>query len=811
LNIRLKYFFKGVAVLGGVLLVLYLALYIYVFTHKKDIIKQVTDEAGKELNGNISIGDVDLSFFSTFPQISIFLGKVEITDSLFVQHHHAFFIADKVFAQLSILRLIEKKSAIDGFTVGNAAIYLYTDSSGYSNEYLIRPKENSTPGKTKSNESNILKSVILKNVQFTLDDKKKGKLYDIAVRDLKLKLNELDSVLLISARANLLIHSLTFNMNAGSFVQEKTFEGNFHFRIDHKIQRLQFDSIDIKIARHLFNLSGWFDLKGPNPQMQLKIHTRNIFYSFARTLLTPKIATALSIVDIDKKLDADAFISGPLKGNEPLITVNWKVKNSHLKNPFFDFDDATFIGSFTNEIVKGVPRFDKNSEITLSHFSAKWNGLPVTSDHIEISNLSQPLLSCDLKSSFPLIDLNELLGSRTIELRSGTGIINLAYKGPFEKNTTANSFITGIVAFSNGTVFYMPRGVEMKNVNGELVFKNSDIFVKNLQCFVLNNKIVMSGHATELITLMNTKPNQSNIKLNIYSPSLNLTPFSYLLKERKTISNHNTDKRKLNKIAQKIDAILDDGSINVILKADKLQYKKFEASNVVGNISLLQDRYLLNKVSMKEGNGSIDIHGSLVNRKTNFHEAIIDASIDNVDVNKMFTAFNNFGQKGIEAQNIKGKLSAKVNASLGLNDDGNAYPSSITSTVDFSLKKGALIHFEPIKKLQNFLFKNRDFDTIKFAELKDRLTISNQDIKINRMEIESNVFTIFVEGIYSLKGNTDISIQVPLSNLKKRDSDYKPQNTGTNKNPGISLFFRGRPGTDGSIQFKPDLFKKFGK
>lgn len=795
----------------GVLLVLYLALFIYVSTHKKAIIKQVTEEVGKELNGNVSIGDVDLSFFSTFPNISVFLHKVVITDSLFAQHHHAFFTGDRVFAKLSISKLIKKESAIDGFKIENAAIYLYTDSTGYTNEYLFKPKKDSTSGKIKSAENIILKSIILKNVQFTIDDKKNGKLHDIAIKNLNLKLNDLDSALLISAKADLLIHKLAFNVDAGSFAQEKTFEGNFHLRIDKKLQQLQFDSINIKIEKHPFNLSGRFDLKGPNPQMQLKIHTRNILYAFAKTLLTSKIAKALSIVDIDKKLDADVVISGPLKGGEPLILANWKVKNSHLSNPFFDFDDATFNGSFTNEVVKGLPRFDKNSEIELDHFSAKWNGLPVTSNHIEILNLYEPLLTCDLQSNFPLTAINDILGSNTIELRSGNGVLNLTYKGPLEKNNNSNSFINGIITFSNGTILYTPRDVEMKNVNGKLIINNSDVLVENLQCMVFNNKFIMNGQANNLLTLMNTEPNKANIEWNIYSPSLNLSSFTYLLKTRKTISDFNSGKRKLSKIAGKMDAVLDQGSISVNLKADKLQYKKFEATDAVANISLLQDRYILNKVSMKQGGGSIDISGSLVNRKSNFHEANIDATLTDVDVNKIFSAFNNFGQTGIEAQNIEGKLSAKVKASLGLDDNGNVYPTSIASTVDFSLKNGALLNFEPIKKLQNLLFKNRDFDNIQFAELKDRLDIGNQEIKINRMEIESSVLSIFVEGVYSLKGNTDISIQVPLSNLKKRDENYKPKNTGVNKDPGTSLYFRGRPGSDGNIQFKADLFNKFGK
>jgi hypothetical protein len=79
------------------------------------------------------------------------------------------------------------------------------------------------------------------------------------------------------------------------------------------------------------------------------------------------------------------------------------------------------------------------------------------------------------------------------------------------------------------------------------------------------------------------------------------------------------------------------------------------------------------------------------------------------------------------------------------------------------------------------------------------------------MEIQSSVMSIFIEGVYNKKGTTDLSIQVPLSNLKKRDDDYNPENIGVNKKGGKSIFIRGKPGEDGNIKFKLDLFKKYNK
>jgi hypothetical protein len=148
---------------------------------------------------------------------------------------------------------------------------------------------------------------------------------------------------------------------------------------------------------------------------------------------------------------------------------------------------------------------------------------------------------------------------------------------------------------------------------------------------------------------------------------------------------------------------------------------------------------------------------------------------------------------------------------MDIDRDLEGTPGNMAGFVDFSLKNGALLHYEPLQKVQTLVFKKRNFDEIRFAELKNRFDIKEREIKINRMEIQSSVLTLFVEGVYSLRGNTDISIQVPLSNIKKREDDFNPENKGAESKGGASVFVRGQPGEDGNIQFKLDVFKKFRK
>lgn len=805
----LKISFKVFKILLVVLVVLFIAVYAYVNINKAAIIKQVTDVFGKKINGKVSIGDVELSLFGQFPKISVLLSNVSVTDSMFSDHKHAFFQASSVFARISVINLIRKKPPLNGLTIRKGEVYLYTDTSGYSNTYLMERKKNgpSTPGKKQENE---LQVVILEEVSIIMDDRKKQKLHDYFVKDMKIKLDENDNAFLFGLKADIVIRSMAFNLARGSYLKDQEFEGKFGLVFDKKLNQLQFDSIDIELSGQPFNLTGRFDLKNEEPQFSLRAHTRKLYYPKGRAMLTPKLDSTLSIVQFDKPLDVDVNINGPLKGGEPWIYVNWTAKGTQLKTPFLDFEKASFTGFFNNQVKEEAARHDSNSVINVDNFKAEWRGMPLESGNIEIANLKHPLLTCDLVSKFPLSKLNELIGSSYVQLKSGDGSIDIRYKGPIERNSNTSSLVNGTVSFTNGELLYAPREVTMKNVNGELEFRNSDVFVKNLSCQVFENKILMEGHSDNLLMLINTAPGKATIDWNISTPNLDLGDFRFLLKPEKKMKPVTRGKDQIVSATSKIDELLAKAVLHVNLDADRLVYKNFQATSVNAAVTLLANKYVLNNVSMSHGGGTMKLKGFLLNQQRNYLSASLSASMENADVAEVLKSFDNFGQDAILSENLKGKLTANVDASMGLDEQGKVYPESITSNVDFSLKEGALVNFEPLKKIQKIIFKKRDFDNIRFAELKDRLEISNREIKINRMEIQSSVLSLYVEGLYSMRGNTDISVQVPLSNLKKRRADYNPENLGTDKK-AKSIYLRGRPGSDGNVSFKLDLFNRYKK
>lgn len=364
--------------------------------------------------------------------------------------------------------------------------------------------------------------------------------------------------------------------------------------------------------------------------------------------------------------------------------------------------------------------------------------------------------------------------------------------------------VNGTISFKDGDMVYLPKEVEMKNVGGGLRIKNSDVYINNFRFDIFNNIVILTGEMKNLVTLLTTEPDKAVINWDIYSPGLNLEPLIHLLKAKHTSAENN--RKEVNDIVSGIDNMLEHGSIRVSLKTPRVVYKKFEATAVNADITFMPNRYIIHKVELDHADGHVNFNGTIDNRRDNEHEANVNATLQDADVRKIFHAFNDFGQDAIKQYNIAGRLNANIGVHLLFDDAGNPNTDSLRSMVDFSLEKGALYNFEPLKKIQSFIFKDRNLDSVKFAELRDRLTIAGHRIKIDRMEIESTALTMYVEGVYGIKGNTDITIQLPLRNLKKHDQGYQPQNQGVNNGGGLSFYIHAVSGPDGRMQFKPEFF-----
>jgi hypothetical protein len=276
---------------------------------------------------------------------------------------------------------------------------------------------------------------------------------------------------------------------------------------------------------------------------------------------------------------------------------------------------------------------------------------------------------------------------------------------------------------------------------------------------------------------------------------------------RKKIIKKNKGRPKFARTAARIDRLLDQCTIRSDINAEKVTFKRFTATNFKATIFLNNEVWALHNTSLNHAGGVITLNGAIRGGSKNYNPVKISATMSDVDIARTFYAFDNFGLTSLKAKNLEGKLSSTINLTAALLDKAELVPSTLKGNISLSLKNGALNNFEPLENMSNFLLKNRDFSHVNFSEIKNTFDFNGRLIHINRMEIQSNILSLFMEGLYDIGGKaTDLVIQVPLSNLKKRKPGYVPENKGAERHAGASIFVKAKNNKKGDIDFSYSLF-----
>ncbi|MBS1597090.1 MAG: AsmA family protein [Bacteroidetes bacterium] len=787
-------------------LLICVAAWIYISYNKASILQTVKKELNSRINGQISIGDIDASFFQTFPNVSFGLTNVTIRDSLWRQHHHDLLQANKIFANLNIFKLFTGQLYVDKVIIDKATIYLYTDSTGYDNTKIVKAQKSASTTK-----SSHIPSIEIKNSKLFVEKADRNKFFSFGIDKLtaKAKESEEGKPVLFNINLSAVIHTMAFNRDHGSFVEEKPVSGKFKIEFNPNSKILEFENIKLSVDRHPFIFTGKFFLNEAPAPFKLSIQTENISYRNATSLLTPNIRKKMDLYDIGENI---IRINTTLDGTDPedhnpIVKINMTVKNSVITTPFANFSNASFNGTFTNEVVKGQGRVDQNSSLTFKSFSGTWQNVKLNSDTVIVTNLVQPFLSCDFHSDFDVTALNTLTDYQTIEFTKGKGILNIVYHGPIQEDDSLERSINGTIVLDSASFNYLPRSFSLKDCSGKIRFMDKDMFMEDFVAHTSGSELNINADIKNLFSLIDKNSEKPVLNCLINSPKLNIDDFTAFLKRKKVAVEKKKRKILFVKTVSKIMAVLNDAEVRLRLNAKQLTYKNFNATNVSSGILLNTDKVQLNDLRLSHAGGSLILNGSLLNNGEE-NSVLLRTKMSKMDINKLFSSFDNFGQHGIVDKNIKGKIDADVNLSGLISAKAEIISNSLKGTIDFNIRDGELIQFEPVEKISQFAFKNRDFSDIQFAELKNKLVVNGSEIKVNRMEIHSTVLVMFVEGIYDMKKGTDMSIQIPLSNLKEKNLDIEKANRGVKTKTGVSVRLRAKTGDDGKLKISWDPFKK---
>jgi hypothetical protein len=799
---------RVLAVLLAIVLLAFIGGWIYLKQHKKAVITYIESEAKKGLNGgSLKIGDISIGFNHTFPRLAFTIDTLRLRDSLWRRHRHDLISATRVYATLDFFQLIIGKINIGRVELENPHIYIYTDSSGYTNTSLF--KKNDPP--KKDAPKNLSYPILqISNGTLSVDKEDNHKFFEYDIKDLECHIrgDEETPVLKIGAVLNCTVKRMTFNPEKGPFLEGKSVAGKFKFQFNKDSKILQFEKIKLAVDQQPFVLTGKFFLADVPTPFILSWETNNLSFRRAASFLSKNIREKLNDYNISETITQ---LTGSMDNSEPeyktpLIHLRLKVENKNITTPPVSISNASFTATFNNEEIKGKGHEDSNSVMHFTSLNGSWDKVTFHCDSVVIRNLIHPRTFLHVVSEFPLLNINGLVDENTLLFTKGSGKINLSYSGSLEKSFDSLRMISGTFNLDSADFNFVPRNLLFSNGKGVVRFQNKDIIVDQLRLNTGSSDLLMDGTIKSVFYLINQRNNKLSFNWKVRSNKLNLNDFTSYLKQKHTRANTKKKKSAIAETVTEFTSLLETANFNLELSAKQLIYKKFYAENLVANLEMNDNEVNLKKIRLHHAGGSVLFSGLLHNEVVS-NPFSFNATLQDINVSKIFYAFNNFGLKAPTDKNIAGTLSADITLQGRFTNKAAIIQDDLKGFVKFNIQNGQLINFEPVQKIQQTVFKNRNFSDIQFADLHDLLEINGQNMTINRMEIHSTVITMFVEGNYNVNNGPDLSIQVPLSNLKA-NKDSVQVNKGIFSKTGVSARLRAQRGPDGKLKISWDPFNK---
>lgn len=783
----------------SLVLVAWMLLAAYVYTHKGEILKAVTSQLNEDLNGKLTIKRMEPSLIRGFPGISVSLKDVLLRDSLWSVHKHDLLKAKTVFLAINAFSILSGSPTIKDIRIKEGEIYLFTDSNGVRNTDIFRKKNVENKGEANKQ----INRVYLSDVKLIIDDKLKDKLFKFNISNFLGSIRYNHSGWNAHIELKTIVDFFAFNVKRGSFLKNKSLNLDLDMSYQDDISQLMIPLQKISIEDDDLNISGKFSFTPDSTDFQLEVKAPSILFKDAKSLLSSHIISKLKPYDIKKPFDVQALIKGKLKrGGEPSILVNWKVKDNTISTLGELITDCSFTGSYNNEGKKGMPRNDANSFIALRNMTGKYYDIPFKADSIIVNDLRNPVFTGKFQADFPIQKLNNILGGNTFMFTAGNADLDIVYKAPFDEKDKGERFIYGKVHVRNAAAQYKPRNLALKDIQMVMNFSGKDLFLQNLKLKSGSTSLIMDGALRNFSNLYYSDPQKMLIDWKIKSPRVNLNEFIVFLGKRNTGSKPSgATNKSVQKVSNQLDKMLDQASMKMDIDIDNLIYKKFTATNVRSKMTLNQSGIMINNLSLQQGGGTLNLTGN-IDQTGSVNRFNIDTKIKNVNVEKLFYAFENFGQNAITNANLRGTFFGGTSISGAMTQNGKIVPRSIRGKVNFDIRNGALVDFEPMSRVGAFAFPNRNFSNIRFANLRNTLNIQGDKIYIPPMEIQSNVLNIFLEGVYSFTTGTNIAIKVPLRNPEKDeliiDRDLKRERALK----GIVINLRALDGENGKVRFR---------
>ncbi len=745
--------FKTILIVLLSLVVLIPLTSVVLATLYRDKIKDyVLAEVNKELLTPVSISDkVNLTLFQQFPYVSLELNEVFVREVS--AKKDTLFYFREVYLGFNLLDIINKNYNIKKINAEHGVVKIARDKEGKGNYEIFKTRKDTVP----SSFSLALNEVKFRDTRLYYRDDALGQ--DISSYQKIIKLNgdfsEKQFTLAIESEGQL----LAFEQSKKEILHDKKFLVELELNVNSKEGIYTFEKGEITIAAMEVSLFGSIRSACAGGETDLMVEGKNFDVSEIISLLPESAAKKLADYSSDGSLYFKANYKGKSgEGNSPSLNADFGIEKGDIshKPSGVSLEEVSVKGNYAMKDI----RKPETAILSVSSFHASLADGRL-SGAFSIRNFLHPDVQTTLDAEFDLEKLAHFLHIDTLEEISGNASLNASFRALFAdiENITAaeitQATTSGNVALRNALFKLKGNKRSFKELNGDFAFHNNELKIENFSGVISGTDFALTGYFRNILQYFLLPDQQLYINATAKSKLINLDQLleEGNVTETTTVTN---EEYHLN--------LSPNLAFDLMFSAEELRFRKFSAKKIQGVVKLKDAYFTATNLAFTGMSGLAKADLSLMKNPENNFDILCNTVISDIDVQQLFYECENFGQKFITDENLRGRATANINLSGVLSSSLKMDLSKLVVKSNLAISKGELVDFKPLQELSRFI-KVEDLNHVKFASMSNNIEIKDKQVIIPLMKIQSSALDLDVSGTHGFNNDVEYHFRVFLSDI----------------------------------------------
>lgn len=741
--------------------------------NRQRLIQLFVAQANQHLATPVLVEAIDLTFWKTFPQVSLHFRNVTVLGSL--PQPDTLARLQDIYVSFNARKLWNRQYEISRISLANGRVFLRTDAAGRTNFDILKKDSTGAAAETPGQQAVTfnLKRIKLDQVRLGWEDARHGHHIVLANNSLVAALERKPNGYALSLDQQGQLQNLKLAQVAWLTGKPLTVTTGLFY--NDKSRELSLDRTRLHLAGADF--AGNCQVALGKKQLNLKLQAAQASIKTLLALAPENVRQAMAAYQSQGQVQFDLAANGSYAaGATPHIDLKFGAQDLVLFHPDYKqrLEQARFSGRFTN----GRSNSNKTAELRIDSLYAQLDGRPLTGSFL-LQNLADPLLDLQLDTRQSLPTLLQFYQVKGLKSATGEAEISLHLRGKVNDLKAGRNLhqikTDGELLLEN--VSLVPeKGPALQDLNGQLLLDGKNLSLDNLSLRYGRTDARLHGLLGNLVPhLLDPSRAPLLVDLQARSQFVDLDQIMALL-QAQNLQKANAQTGAAAPASgeeatqAEVRQALALRQIALDINIDYLRYQRLNPRQLSTTLSIRQGQWNLQHLRMKLAGGEITATTQIDARHP---EALVCTTLvktSRLEADSIFWLSHDFGQTFLTHKNLGGKITADVNAAFTLDRHLHLERQSLLVLADIAISQGRLQDFEPLQQLGTVL-KKGNLRQITFSELKNSLRIDDQVIYIPDMQIASNVFDVNIRGSQNFNGFMDYKLRVPLRNFARQDAD----------------------------------------